>query len=179
MIGNYNILFNGKSKFGVRGDIQTQKVSGIILDDAHTAFSTVRDAFTLDIKSDDERYVELADVFRKAFKDIEKLGKLEDILDGYDYSVIEVPYWAWHEQLDTVRELLRSDANQLVWPLLRDNLHLCHALISRKSFSITPILPMLNLFPTFSESPRRIYMSATIADDSEIIRTCIWQNKST
>jgi len=29
----------------------------------------------------------------------------------------------------------------------------------------------VNAFPTFSEAPRRIYMSATIADDSEIIRT--------
>lgn len=173
MIGNYNILFNGKSKFGIRGGIQPQKVSAIILDDAHTAFSTVRDAFTLDVKSNAERYRQLADVFRKAFKDIEKLGKLEDILEGSDYSVLEVPYWAWHEQLDTVREQLRSDSEKygLVWPLLRDNLHLCHALISRKSFTITPILPMVDMFPTFSEAPRRIYMSATIADDSEIIRT--------
>ena len=29
----------------------------------------------------------------------------------------------------------------------------------------------MNAFPTFSEAPRRIYMSATIADDSEIVRT--------
>jgi len=87
--------------------------------------------------------------------------------------VIEVPHWAWHEQLDAVREQLRSDADQhpYTWPLLRDNLHLCHALISRKALTITPILPLVHAFPTFSEAPRRIYMSATIADDSEIVRT--------
>lgn len=173
MVGNYNVLFNGKSKFGVRGGVQPQKVAAIILDDAHTAFSTIRETFTLNINSNDKRYRELADVFRKSFKDIEKLGKLEDILEGSDYSVLEVPYWAWHEQLDSVREQLRSDSEKygLVWPLLRDNLHLCHALISKKNFSITPILPMVNMFPAFSEAPRRIYMSATIADDREIIRT--------
>jgi hypothetical protein len=58
-----------------------------------------------------------------------------------------------------------------VWPLLRDHLYCCHALISKNAFTITPILPLVNLFPTFSEASRRIYMSATIADDSEIIRT--------
>ncbi|WP_246362845.1 hypothetical protein [Paenibacillus alba] len=135
----------------------------------------VRDSFTLEVKTSDNhsRYVEIADLFRKLFRDIDKLGTLEDIMDGSDYSVLEVPYWAWHEQLDAVREQLKSDSDKyaLVWPLLRDQLHLCHALISRNAFTITPILPLVNAFPTFFEAPRRIYMSATIADDSEIIRT--------
>ncbi|ULO06259.1 DEAD/DEAH box helicase [Paenibacillus sp. 19GGS1-52] len=175
MVGTYSALFHGKSKFGIRGEANPQKVSAVILDDAHAAFSVVRDSFTLDvnIKDNKARYEDLIDLFRKSFKETDKLGTLEDIVAGSDFSVLEVPYWAWHEQLDAVREQLRSDANKyaLVWPLLRDQLHLCHALISRNSFSITPILPLVNAFPTFYEAPRRIYMSATIADDSEIIRT--------
>jgi tetratricopeptide (TPR) repeat protein len=72
-----------------------------------------------------------------------------------------------------VREQLKSDASKhdFTWPLLRDRLDLCHALISRTAFTITAILPLVDSFPTFAEAPRRIYMSATIADDSEIIRT--------
>ncbi|MFP3344649.1 hypothetical protein R0J87_19420, partial [Halomonas sp. SIMBA_159] len=46
-----------------------------------------------------------------------------------------------------------------------------HALISKDKFTITPILPLVNSFPTFHDAPRKIYMSATIADDSDIIRT--------
>src|SRR5262249_25428972 len=38
-------------------------------------------------------------------------------------------------------------------------------------FVVTPIFPLVDLFPTFVEGSRRIYMSATIPDDSEIIRT--------
>ncbi|WP_346835959.1 DEAD/DEAH box helicase [Paenibacillus polymyxa] len=175
MVATYKALFNGKSKFGIRGEVNRQEVSAVILDDAHSAFSVVRDSFTLDVVARDnyERYTGLIDLFRKAFKDTEKLGTLEDIVEGSDYSVLEVPYWAWHEQLDAVREQLRSDSKKyaLVWPLLRDQLHQCHALISRESFTITPMLPLVNAFPTFFEAPRRIYMSATIADDSEIIRT--------
>ena len=175
MVGTYKALFNGKSKFGIRGAGKPQGVSAIILDDAHAAFSVVRESFTLDINSAKDRtlYESLAGLFRKAFKDVDRLGTFDDVLSGLEYAVLEVPYWAWHEQLDAVRELLKSEGDKfgMEWPLLRDQLHLCHALISLKSFAITPILPLVNLFPTFFDAPRRVYMSATIADDSDIIRT--------
>lgn len=175
MVGTYKALFNGRSKFGLRGDPQPQGVSAVILDDAHAAFSVVRESFTLEVKAADDRdrYESLTGLFRKAFKETDKIGTFDDILSGSEYSVLEVPYWAWHEQLDAVREQLKSDAEKyaLVWPLLRDQLHLCHALISRESFTLTPILPLVNAFPTFFDAPRRIYMSATIADDSDIVRT--------
>lgn len=175
MVASYKALFNGRSKFGLRGGGRPQGVSAIILDDAHVAFSVVRESFTLEVSSEDERdrYENLAGLFRRAFRDLDRLGTYDDVVSGLEFGVLEIPYWAWHEQIDTVREQLRSDAEKysLVWPLLRDQLHLCHALISRNAFTITPILPLVNAFPTFSEAPRRIYMSATIADDSEIIRT--------
>ena len=84
-----------------------------------------------------------------------------------------MPYWAWHEQIDAARALLRGNGSDtpFAWPLLRDNLHLCHALISSDTFTVTSALPLVNSFPTFADAPRRIYMSATIADDSEIVRT--------
>lgn len=175
MVGTYKALFNGRSKFGLRGDPLPQSVSAVILDDAHAAFSVVRESFTLDVKSEDdrERYENLTGLFRKAFRETDKIGTYDDILSGSEYSVLEVPYWAWHEHIDAVREQIKSYAEKyaLVWPLLRDQLHLCHALISRDSFTVTPILPLVNTFPTFFDAPRRIYMSATIADDSDIVRT--------
>jgi replicative superfamily II helicase len=175
MVATYNALFNGRSKFGLRGGGQPQAVSAIILDDAHVAFSVVRESFTLEVKSDKERprYESLVGLFRRAFKDTDRIGTFDDIVSGAEYGVLEVPYWAWHEQLDAVREQLRSNAEDyaLVWPLLRDQLHLCHALISMEAFTVTPIVPLVNAFPTFSEARRRIYMSATIADNSEIVRT--------
>jgi replicative superfamily II helicase len=175
MVATYRALFNGRSKFGVRGGGQPQRVSAIVLDDAHVSFSVVRESFTLEVKSEENRsrYESLAGLFRKAFRDTDRLGTFDDIVSGTEFAVLEVPYWAWHEQLDAVREQLKLDAETyaLVWPLLRDQLHLCHALISRDAFTLTPILPLVNAFPTFSEAPRRIYMSATIADNSEIVRT--------
>lgn len=182
MVATYKALFHGRSKFGIRGAGQPQRVAAIVLDDAHVAFSVVRESFTLEVKSADDRlrYESLAGLFRRAFKETDRLGTFDDTLAGSEYGVLEVPYWAWHQQLDAVREQLKSDSKKyaLVWPLLRDQLHLCHALISRNALTITPILPLVNAFPTFSEAPRRIYMSATIADDSEIIRTFNADQKS-
>lgn len=174
MVGTYKALFNGRSKFGLRGDPHPQKVGAVILDDAHAAFSVVRESFTLEVDADGDRdrYENLAGLFRNAFKQTDRLGTFDDVVSGTEYSVLEVPYWAWHEKLDTVRQQLRGGAEKyaLVWPLLRDHLHLCHALISRRAFTITSVLPLVNLFPTFFEASRRIYMSATIADDSDIVR---------
>lgn len=174
MIAAYKALFNGQSKFGLRGGGPPQSVGAIILDDAHAAFSVVRESFTLEVPAGDRnRYESLCGLFRKTFNDLERIGTFDDIVSGGEWGVLEVPYWAWHEQLDAVREQLKSDASrhEFTWPLLRDRLHLCHALISRTAFTITPILPLVDSFPTFSEAPRRIYMSAMIADDSEIVRT--------
>ena len=176
MVCTYKALFNGLSKFGVRNGTRAPiKAAAVILDDAHVAFSVVRDSFTLEVSAETQRdrYNALTSLFRRAFKEIERLGTFDDTVQGLSNGVIEVPYWAWHEQLDAVREQLRTDAGQYPfdWPLLRDNLHMCHALISPSTFTITPVLPLVSAFPTFAEAPRRIYMSATIADDSEIVRT--------
>jgi hypothetical protein len=64
-----------------------------------------------------------------------------------------------------------EDIDPFIWPFLRDNLAVCHCLFSRSAAAITPIFPPVDLVPTFDDCPRRIYMSATIADDSEIVRT--------
>lgn len=175
MVASYKALFNGFSKFGVRGSGMPVKAGAVILDDAHVAFSEVRESFTLEVKAKDdrERYDALCTLFRAAFKNMDRLGTFDDTVSGLSNVVVEVPYWAWHEQIDAARGLLRRDGKDTpyAWPLLRDNLHLCHALISSDAFTVTSVLPLVNSFPTFADAQRRIYMSATIADDSEIVRT--------
>ncbi len=72
MVATYKALFNGQSKFGVRGQKQPIQVGAIILDDAHVAVSVVRDSFTLTIDTSEERtrYESLAELFRRAFRTV-------------------------------------------------------------------------------------------------------------
>ncbi len=175
MVATYSALFHGRSKFGIRGSNSPQALGAVILDDAHSAFSVLRDSFTIEIDrdSEDDSYEQIAGLFRHAFRESDKLGTFDDIVAGEEFAVLEIPYWAWREQQVSVTEFLKSRGDRfgLTWPLLRDSLKMCHAFLSRNSFTITPILPFVNMFPSFSDCKRRIYMSATMADDSELIRT--------
>ncbi|MCA3644375.1 MAG: DEAD/DEAH box helicase, partial [Methylobacterium sp.] len=177
LVGSYETLFTGRSKFGVRGDgRQSVSVGAIILDDAHVALSSVREAFTLTISANahHEVYTDLAGRFRAALRDVGRGGSFADITTGKDYGVIEVPSWAWNRKLVELQEYLSQQVDVIdpfVWPFLRDNLAYCHCLFSRSAVAITPIFPPIDMIPTFDKCPRRIYMSATIADDSEIVRT--------
>ncbi len=156
MVATYQALFNGQSKFGVRSQKQPIQVGAIILDDAHVAVSAVRDSFTLIIDASDERarYESLVELFRRAFRDVDRLGTFDDVVAGKEDMALEIPYRAWHEQIDAVREQLRAEADSrpFVWPLLRDHLHLCHAILGQRQFTVTAILPLVNAFPTFTEA---------------------------
>lgn len=175
MVATYSALFHGMSKFGIVGSADVVSVGAIILDDAHSAFSEVREKFTLNVDAIEspQQYKALCDLFRLSFREAGKAGTFDDIISERDFGVLEVPYPAWRENFGAVEQILRNEAktHRFVWPLIRDRLNMCHALISSKHFSITPVLPMLDTFPTFTTAPRRIYMSATIADDSDLIRT--------
>jgi replicative superfamily II helicase len=177
LVGAYETLFTGRSKFGVRGDGRPPvKVGAIVLDDAHVALTSVREAFTLTIPVKDHAdvYADLAGRFRVAFREVGRSGTFSDITNGKDYGVVEVPSWAWNRKLPEVQDYLSQHVDGIdpyVWPFLRDNLAFCHCLFSRTAVAITPIFPPVDLLPTFEDCPRRIYMSATIADDSEIVRT--------
>ncbi len=177
LVGAYETLFSGRSRFGVRGSSSRPvKVGAIILDDAHVALSNVRRSFTLTIEASKHKavYQEIVGRFRPSFRDVARVGSFDDVTSGRDFGIVEVPSWGWQAKLHEMQDYLAAivdDVDEFVWPLLRDNLGVCHCLISRKAVTITSLFPAVDLLPTFADSPRRVYMSATIADDSEIVRT--------
>lgn len=178
LVCTYNALFNARSKFGAKGGArEITKAGAIILDDAHVASSTMRDAFTLSVRKDvaEDDYLYLANLFRSDFSNVGKIGIFDDIVSGTEMAVIEVPYWAWKEKSLAVRDYLQARAEDndypLRWGFLRDNFDYCHCLVSSTSFALTPMFPTVDAIPTFAECSRRVYMSATINDDSMIVRT--------
>jgi hypothetical protein len=175
MVCVYQALFNGNSRFGTatNGRAPTH-AAGIILDDAHVAFATIRDQYTIRIERDAEEYGEIAAAFRHDFKDIGRLGTFDDVVRDTDkVSLLEVPYWGWTARADQIRTSLQGSetAKSLQWLFLRDAFQHCHCLITSAAIVITPLFPLVDLVPTFSECPRRVFMSATIGDDSAIVRT--------
>lgn len=175
MVATYSALFNGKSKFEKAIGENPLELGALILDDAHAAFSVIREAFTMDIdaKAHASVYQSLTSEFRLSFQEMDRVGTFDDIISQNEYGTLEIPYWAWKEKLGAVVEHLRtiSSLYPFQWPLLRDNLKYCHAIVDRDRISITPILPMVKLFRSYSGAKRKIFMSATISDDSDVVRT--------
>lgn len=174
LVATYAALFNGKSLFGVENDAEYTRVGLLVLDDAHVELSDLRKQFTLRFSADSLKeggaYEELIDLLRPYFLQTGKPGLFEDIVDGKEWAVMELPYWLWFEVKDRVFGIVREQ-DRIEWPLLRDNLQHCHCIVGHKSISITPILPMVNMFPTFDRATRRLFMSATLADDSVLAAT--------
>ena len=177
MVASYQALFNGLSKFGTAGGWkEIVHPTAIVLDDAHTAFSVVRNQFSISVQRDQlpAIYQQLTQNFRHVFEEIGKQGTFDDITEARDEGVLEIPYWSWASHCQEIRHQLASLQNdhfRWQWPLLRDHFDKCHAFISHRDFVITLLYPHVEMFPTFGDCPRRIYMSATVADDSSIVRT--------
>ncbi|MGC6400944.1 DEAD/DEAH box helicase [Sphingomonas sp. FW199] len=177
-IANYDAVFNGMSKFGTQDrQSEVQQLGLIILDDAHAAFETVWKSFTFEIKSSDHRelYQNLTARFRGAFRQLNRGHTFDDVVSGKEYFVLDVPYWAWLQKVDEFAAALQEYGPEKIdrwaWAHLRDELHVCQVLISKESISILPIVPLVDRASAYRNAKRRIYMSATIADDSEVVRT--------
>ena len=73
MIASYQALFNGLSKFGTAGrGREIVRPAAIVLDDAHTAFSVVREQFSISIGRNQQTdlYQQFTQDFRYAFEEI-------------------------------------------------------------------------------------------------------------
>jgi hypothetical protein len=174
----YDAIFNGKSKFGTTTKVAEIDAPGIlVLDDAHAAFESVWDSFTFTVSKADhlDLYNDLAGRFRKSFEDIGRHLTFDDVVMGKDYYVMEVPYWDWLEKQAEVGTVLQTydpdKVDAFAWQHVRDELQSCHALVSKNAFSIVPLLPFVDKALAFSSAKRRLYMSATISNDSELVRT--------
>lgn len=179
-ICTYDKMFNGLSMFGVHGLGKPPiAIGGIVVDDAHVSFSALRNKFTLNIgrETNEELYKHITALFKSDFDEIKRLSSYEDIINGRDKgNVVEIPYWVWEHKKEEIKKAIVGSMSEdvefrFVWPLIRDDLSACHCLVYDKSVSIVPILPLMDKIPSFADCKRRIFMSATIADDSSIIRT--------
>lgn len=185
LIGPYHCLFNGKSVFGLQGSRSCQAIGGIIIDDAHASLDAIRDVFSLTISADGSGglYKLLLSEFRNAFDDIQRSSAYHEFVEGVGNDIVEIPYWWWVGALERVSDLIRKEwlaradsnddfSNQLKfsWPLLKDNLRYCQAIVSRKGFTIASLYPNVAEIPSFINAKRRIFMSATITDYGDMIR---------
>ena len=86
---------------------------------------------------------------------------------------MEVPFWSWdshHTQiLHALHEHCDDDELQFTYPLLKEILQQCRCVVGGQYLEIEPHFPATDLIQPFRRAKRRIYMTATLADDSVIV----------
>jgi hypothetical protein len=170
------------------GRFERPRFYAVLIDDAHAAVEIVRQQFRIVIPREDVLYASLLALFKGAMRE-QSRGTAQEIETGTQFGAVEVPYWTWTEQLDTVTSLLaeRSKVEDaayritgnaqsplralpLVWGLLKNALHGCRCVVAANQIEIAPEVPPVELVKTYHQAERRIFMSATISDDSVLIR---------
>ena len=164
-------LFNGLTKFGLHP--RSLAVGALVIDDAHACIEAIRDASTIGLSSDSAAYAELVQLFSPALES-QGQGTFADLVNGEYDALLPVPYWDWIHHSNEVAKILSKygDAGDIkfAWPLVRDILSECECLVSGQGLEIYPRLPPLEAFGSYAAAKHRVFMSATISDDSFLIK---------
>jgi replicative superfamily II helicase len=164
-------LFNGLTKF--RLGPRSISIGSIVLDDAHACIDAIRDACAISLPSTSPAYSDLLALFSEELGN-QGRGTFSDISRGEWDALLPVPYWAWIDKAGDAADTLskHSEARDIkfAWPLLRDILPECFCLVSGTGLEIQPHLPPLELFGSYAQARCRIFMSATVTDDSFLVK---------
>lgn len=170
IVCTYAKLFNAKSTFD-RSDVLLRP-KAIVLDDAHAGVEEIRNKFTLTIINPIQ-VQELLSLFSESCRNL-CAGTWENIITGYFDLSLEVPYWLWKPLVPEVIKKLSPYAEDesflFVWPFIRDSLRWCRCIITARIVEIIPEIIPVHKCEAYSKANHRLFMSATLADDSILIK---------
>jgi len=170
LVTSIHKLINGKSVFGV-GSVKIP-LEAIVIDDAHACLSAVSDQFKVELSADHPLYVALLTLFQESLQQHYPVESVE-VFNADPNSLVEVPFWTWKDkQREIITEFQKHRADEsLIFslPLISSVLHLCQCVIGGGKMEIAPRCIPIDAIPSFTSASRRIYMTATLADDSILV----------
>ena len=170
IICTYDKLFNAQSTFD-RQDVLLRP-GAIVFDDAHAGVEEVRDAFTIRICGDalHESLLEILDAPCRKHNG----PTWYHILDEDPEAILEVPCWIWQPLLAETSKFLTQHSKtgkyRFVVPYVLDVLRSCRCVVSGAGIEIVPDLLPVHKSEAFAKASHRLFMSATLADDSVLVR---------
>ena len=171
LITNIQSLVNGKSAFGMR-EAGNHKIGSIIIDDVHSCFDIIKSQFSLNITYEDKLYHEIIECLKPSLQLYNK-RTFECITESDDpLKRLLVPFWVWHDKSDDIFRIIKKYDNDLhenvffTLPLIENHFSMCNCVITSKCIEITPKEVTMSLISSFESAQRRIFMSATLSDDS-------------
>ena len=176
LVTTIHALINGRSVFGMRGS-NNYPIGCVLLDDVHACLDIITSQFSIKIPSDHELYGKMIETFADSWKSYDHTSYI-NIVEMKDYQKIALlPFWIWQNKKDPIFRLLKmydnpDDNNNFIYfnlPLLQDCLSFCSCVITADSIEITPKGTPISKIASFENATRRIFMSATLSDDSVFV----------
>ena len=176
LVINIHKLINGKSVFGMRtsGNVQ---IGSIIIDDVHACLDTIEQQYTVRINSSHPLYGPIVQRFGQ-FMELRESKGYYDITENQDKRInLLIPFWIWQQCGEEIRRMIMNPSFQnddfalFNMPLLDDIWETCNCVISARGIEITPKSIPISKITSFEHANRRIFMSATLADDSIFVST--------
>jgi hypothetical protein len=173
LVTTFQRLVNGRSVFGVAGDGREPASLGVVVvDDAHAALATTEGQFRLTVPASHPAYEGLLALFGSDVR-AQSPKAWQDIRAGDYLATARIPFWSWAARQADVMTLLhpyRGDSDfRFTWPLVADVLPLCAASVTSRGVEIRPPCPPITMIPAFTRARRRVYLTATLADDSILV----------
>ena len=173
LVVNIHKLINGKSVFGINGKID---IDSILIDDVHSCLEIAETKSMISINREKytKLYQDILDMFYDSLKQ-QNESNLINIKDGdYASSPMLVPFWDFNnkitELLNKFKDYKQEDIFKFNAPMIIDMLELCDCCISYDCIEISMRNLPIYKISSFENANRRIFMSATLEDDSILIR---------
>lgn len=171
LITSVQKLFNGLTKFGLNN--QSVSIGTLLMDDAHACVDAIRAACRIRIPRDEPAYHSLLEMFSTDLEE-QGIGTFADIQNQKHDALLPVPYWAWTAKEGEVARILSSATDRpsvrYAWPLLKNMLGSCQCVLSGDALEIEPYVAPLQAFGSYWKASHRILMSATVTDDSFLVK---------
>ena len=126
------------------------------------------------IDAESDAYKELISIFSSSLRDYNPKSYIDIVEMKDNRKNLLVPYWEWQRQQDNIYRILMKYNNdntaiQFGLPLIERGLETCDCIINASSIEISPKGIDLDKISSLEEASRRIFMSATLADDSVFV----------
>ena len=163
-------LVNGQSKFGVGDEGPVVPIGSVIVDDAHASLAETENQFS--IVAEDSVHDALLALFKEDLVAQSESRYLE-IEAGDRAASMAVPYWAWQSKISEATQILHdarlSDALLFSWPLVKRDLLLARCVFGGGAVEVAPRCLPIDAIPSFEQAGRRVFMTATLADDGVLV----------
>ncbi|MDR2672498.1 MAG: DEAD/DEAH box helicase family protein [Coriobacteriales bacterium] len=179
LVINIHKLVNGRSVFGLRPGGNNHPIGSIIIDDVHACIETIENQFTVSINSSDnhELYIRVVDLLKNQLQPYD-FQKYNEVIEYNEPGKrILVPFWIWQDKCQDILNVLHEPqySNESIvlfnLPLLQNCWPISSCIISANRIEITPKCIPVEIIRSFDAASRRIFMSATLSDDSVFVTT--------